>query len=372
MALLPNILLPVTAEPRANPSPSAREPSRDDASSFARVYAQERQARPTGRESAATSERPAAPGRAESPARTDSGGKSPAHDEVSNEEGANEPALPLTSLTPSLSGSPAAVCDSPLDDQTDPLALWSPMLAAVFDTPVEADAAPGALAPVKGEPEATKGLVMPGAMPTPSMADALTEEGSGLDDLSSDSLAAAQGAASDMELPGPPRELPGSRLGLPPAVVQQPESAPQRIPGPPLGMQPGGFSEGVVERVMWMSSQNLKSAEIQLDPAELGRMEVRIEISKDQAQVTFLSPHANVREALESQMYRLRELFSQQGMSLLEASVSDQSSSRGWQGQSSSAGARGPSGQEEGELSGSVEIAGNREAGGRGLVDYYA
>ena len=90
--------------------------------------------------------------------------------------------------------------------------------------------------------------------------------------------------------------------------VQQPQR-PALVPGQPVQMQQAGWSEAVVDRVMWLSSQNLKSAEIQLDPAELGRMEVRIDLTKDQAQVTFLSPHAGVRDALEGQMQRLREMF---------------------------------------------------------------
>ena len=51
---------------------------------------------------------------------------------------------------------------------------------------------------------------------------------------------------------------------------------------------------------MWMSSQNLKSAEIQLDPAELGRLDVRIHMTADQTQVTFASPNAGVRDALKA------------------------------------------------------------------------
>src|SRR5690606_29135511 len=105
------------------------------------------------------------------------------------------------------------------------------------------------------------------------------------------------------------------------------------VPGQPLPMQQGVLSEAVVDRVMWMSSQNLKSAEIQLDPAELGRLEVRIQMSQDQTQVTFASPHANVRDALEGQLHRLRELFAQQGMDLLDVNVSDQSLARGQQEQ---------------------------------------
>nr|WP_246533323.1 flagellar hook-length control protein FliK [Pseudomonas lalucatii] len=129
---------------------------------------------------------------------------------------------------------------------------------------------------------------------------------------------------------------------------------------------------------MWLSSQNLKSAEIQLDPAELGRLEVRINMSQEQTQVTFASPNAGVREALEGQMHRLRELFSQQGMNLLDVNVSDQSLSRGWQGQEGDGrGAGGgreaaPGGADEEFAASVVEQPVRASDGVRGLVDYYA
>jgi len=127
-----------------------------------------------------------------------------------------------------------------------------------------------------------------------------------------------------------------------------------------------------------MSSQNLKSAEIQLDPAELGRLEVRISVNQDQSQVTFASPHAGVREALDSQMHRLRELFAQQGMNQPDVNVSDQSLNRGWQGQGGDGGnSRGGSSSEllggDEELhSSAVESARTPSISARGLVDYYA
>ena len=99
----------------------------------------------------------------------------------------------------------------------------------------------------------------------------------------------------------------------------------------PLAMHQSGWSEEVVNRVMYLSSSNLKSADIQLEPAELGRLDIRVNISADQAaQVNFVSGHAGVREALDSQMHRLREMFAQQGMGQVDVSVSDQS--RQWQG----------------------------------------
>lgn len=162
-----------------------------------------------------------------------------------------------------------------------------------------------------------------------------------------------------------------SAQNLQPQQAQQPV----QVPGQPVHIQQGGWSEAVVDRVMWMSSQNLKSAEIQLDPAELGRMEVRIEMTKDQTQVTFLSAHAGVRDQLEGQMQRLRDMFAQQGMSM-DVNVSDQSQARGWQGQGQDGdGSRGhPGNSAAGEdvTTGAMELSADRASGDRGLVDYYA
>jgi flagellar hook-length control protein FliK len=168
------------------------------------------------------------------------------------------------------------------------------------------------------------------------------------------------------------------------AIGQQTPAATRMsaLPGAPLALHQSGWSEAVVDKVMWLSSQNLKSAEIQLDPADLGRLEVRVDMSKDQTQVTFASPHAGVRETLEGQMQRLRDLFTQQGMNLLDVNVSDQSLNRGWQGQEHSNG--GNSGHRSGgsgsllaagddeQIIAVTELRGKNSVSPRGLVDYYA
>ena len=177
--------------------------------------------------------------------------------------------------------------------------------------------------------------------------------------------------------------LAGRLSALSQAIAQQNSvsARPVLVPGQPLAMQSGGWSEAVVDKVMWLSSQNLKSAEIQLDPAELGRLEVRVDISKDQTQVTFASPHAGVRDTLEGQMQRLRDLFTQQGMNLLDVNVSDQSLSRGWQGQGQGQDGEGQRrgdsapglalGEEEKPLS-VGELRSSTLSNARRLVDYYA
>ncbi|MCP1651255.1 flagellar hook-length control protein FliK [Pseudomonas nitroreducens] len=165
-------------------------------------------------------------------------------------------------------------------------------------------------------------------------------------------------------------------LNTPQAMTNRPVNP--LVPGQPVSVQQNGWTDQVVDRVMWMSAQNLKSAEIQMDPADLGRLEVRIHMSAEQTQVNFISANAGVREALDSQQHRLREMFSQQGMGQLDVNVSDQSA-RGWQQQQQGderggsrrvAGADGA--DDEPMISGVSEIRPQSAAQGRGLVDYYA
>src|SRR5450830_1076485 len=49
----------------------------------------------------------------------------------------------------------------------------------------------------------------------------------------------------------------------------------------PLAMHQSGWTEEVVNRVMYLSSANLKSAEIQLQPAELGRLDIKVNMTAD-------------------------------------------------------------------------------------------
>ncbi|WP_260955404.1 flagellar hook-length control protein FliK [Pseudomonas citri] len=151
----------------------------------------------------------------------------------------------------------------------------------------------------------------------------------------------------------------------------------------PIAMNQSGWTEEVVNRVMYLSSANLKAADIQLQPAELGRLDIRINMVPDQqTQVTFMSAHSGVREALEGQMHRLRDSFAQQGMGQVDVSVSDQSRGSQNQGQqaqqqaqagrTSSSGGRVDSVDES--LPASVtEVAANTVSViGSSAVDYYA
>lgn len=110
------------------------------------------------------------------------------------------------------------------------------------------------------------------------------------------------------------------------AAAQRPNTASLAFNQP---FSQGGWNNEVGEKVLWMAAQNLKFADIRLDPPELGSLQVRVTVQNEQAQVSFISPHPAVREALDSQATRLREMMADQGLTLVDVNVSDRESRQG-------------------------------------------
>jgi flagellar hook-length control protein FliK len=113
------------------------------------------------------------------------------------------------------------------------------------------------------------------------------------------------------------------------ALTNTPLMAAAASPKPQLAVgtpfQQAQWGEAVAERVMWMSSQGLQEAEIHLNPSELGPMQVKVSVVNEQAHVSFVVNNATVREALDQNAIRLREMFNGEGLNLVDVDVSDQS-----------------------------------------------
>lgn len=78
------------------------------------------------------------------------------------------------------------------------------------------------------------------------------------------------------------------------------------------------------QKITWLSNQKEQTAELHLNPPQLGPMDVVLKVSGDQATAFFSSPHAAVREAVEQALPRLREMMADNGIMLGNATVSDQ------------------------------------------------
>ncbi len=87
-----------------------------------------------------------------------------------------------------------------------------------------------------------------------------------------------------------------------------------------------GWAGMVAERSAMMAAQNIKFAELQLDPPELGPLQVKVTVNQEHAQVSFVAANASVRDALDQTMPKLREMLEEQGLDLLDVDVSDQES----------------------------------------------
>ncbi|PLC52236.1 hypothetical protein CR155_19515 [Pollutimonas nitritireducens] len=66
------------------------------------------------------------------------------------------------------------------------------------------------------------------------------------------------------------------------------------------------------------------TAELRLDPPELGPLRISINISDNVAHAIFTSPHAAVRQTVENSLPQLQQLLAQAGISLGQTSVNDQ------------------------------------------------
>ncbi|EKO3580968.1 flagellar hook-length control protein FliK [Vibrio metschnikovii] len=104
------------------------------------------------------------------------------------------------------------------------------------------------------------------------------------------------------------------------------EATPIQAQPLPLMLNKGLVADEMAERIQMMMSKNLKNIDIRLDPPELGRLHIRMNMHADGASIQFTVTNAQARDALEGAMPRLREMLAQQGVQLADTSVQQQSS----------------------------------------------
>ncbi len=103
------------------------------------------------------------------------------------------------------------------------------------------------------------------------------------------------------------------------AAIAQPGAPAPRIDVP---LSQPGWSDAFSSRVVWLTGQHQQSAELHVNPPELGPIDIMLSFDHDQAHVHFSSAHLPVREAIEIALPALRDAFSQAGIQLGNTSVS--------------------------------------------------
>ncbi len=91
----------------------------------------------------------------------------------------------------------------------------------------------------------------------------------------------------------------------------------------PLGAS--GWGQELGGRVQWMVTQGIQAAALHMNPPHLGPIEVRIVMDQNQASISFSAPHMMTRDALEASIPRLRDMLSDNGLSMVNVNVSSNS-----------------------------------------------
>jgi flagellar hook-length control protein FliK len=81
----------------------------------------------------------------------------------------------------------------------------------------------------------------------------------------------------------------------------------------------------LTEKVRWMINSRNISAEIRLDPPDLGGMNIKVNLSGDSASVSFIVQSQHARDALDQAVPRLREMLEEHGIELGQSSVHQES-----------------------------------------------
>lgn len=127
------------------------------------------------------------------------------------------------------------------------------------------------------------------------------------------------------------RENSGVQVAMPTpvahlAATQSPQPSPAdsslHIPTP---VRDAAWPAELSQKVVWMSRQDLQSAQITLNPPQLGPIEISLDVKNEQASAVFVSGNAEVREAIESALPRLREMLAGIGVELGQTNVSHES-----------------------------------------------
>lgn len=132
---------------------------------------------------------------------------------------------------------------------------------------------------------------------------------------------------------GPNPEAPRTELPLPeagaradwmqaamPALHSLPPSL--ALPAsPPLALNQPAFADELGAQVAMWTRQGVQQAELRLNPAEMGPVQVRIQLSGEQAQVQFVAEAAATRDALQAALPELSQALAAEGLQLAGADV---------------------------------------------------
>ena len=212
--------------------------------------------------------------------------------------------------------------------------LDASLLASLFGHPASAEMSPGSIAPtaVGDSPQLRNGGSAQ-VMPEPLAVKANPREtggalggvleklmGNGKDAAAAPSLQAAN-IAVETEAGEKPVAF-ASHLaasGLSASAASHAANTAQ--PGVAAPLHSPAWPQQFSDRIVWLARNDQQTAQLNINPPQLGPIQITVNLNGDQAHIAFASPHAEVRQAIEGAMPQLRDMLSAAGINLGQANV---------------------------------------------------
>lgn len=135
------------------------------------------------------------------------------------------------------------------------------------------------------------------------------------------------------------------------------------------------WSSEFTQKVVWLASNDKQSAQLTLNPPQMGPIEISLNVEKGSVSATFASANADVRDSIESALPKLREMFASAGIELGQTNVSAESfrqQNDSWSGSRSTAQGMTDNGILAADSALSLTSRGFTGQQGNGLVDIFA
>ncbi|MFN0040436.1 MAG: flagellar hook-length control protein FliK [Burkholderiales bacterium] len=288
--------------------------------------------------------------------------------------GATEPALtPLASSppAPAAMATVIATTESRTGENPDP-SIPPTMIAGDRIAPFSAAPTPGNAPPgtLSGPPAGKREKAVEAA-PV-----ALHSSSAPQDSESSNWRESARLAFVDATGPRTQQEAPfgnqnGLAAGAGPAMANPSDFVSSRLENIPQRVGTPAWDNALSNRVTWMATHEMRSAEIQLNPPDLGPISIALSLSGDSdavASVQFSALHPATVEAIQAALPKLRDMLEAAGISLGQTSVSS-----GQEGRENTGGSSGHTQRGRASPDTPASLAPpQRSSRGNGLVDTFA
>lgn len=81
------------------------------------------------------------------------------------------------------------------------------------------------------------------------------------------------------------------------------------------------WTQDFSQKIVWLAKNDQQTAQININPPQLGPLQITLQMNGDQASAVFASPHAEVRQAIENSLPQLKEMLAGAGINLGQADV---------------------------------------------------